>query len=106
MTLSLYADECVSAQIIAGARRRGTDIVTVQEEGLLGAVDAEHVERAKQLGRIILTEDYDFVADPGALERGLIFIKPTTTVGDAIRHIVELATLLDPIDMEHRIEWV
>ncbi|MCP4113138.1 MAG: hypothetical protein GY749_47680 [Desulfobacteraceae bacterium] len=45
--IKFYLDEHVSKAIAKGLRRRGIDVITVVEAGLLGATDEEHLERAK-----------------------------------------------------------
>lgn len=57
MTLLLYADECVDARIVAGLRRRGFEIVTAADVGLLGAADERHMAQAIATSRSIVTAD-------------------------------------------------
>ncbi len=112
MPLPLYADECVDGRIVAGLRRRGVDLVTAGDQNLLGASDEQHVGRATQLGRVVVTSDRDFFAIAnGLLARGtpfpgLLFIQSTATVGDAVRAIEEVAAFKEPGDMENMIEWI
>ena len=95
MPLRLYADECVNARIVAGLRRRGVDVVTAADNGLLSASDELHVERALALGRAVVTSDRDFLVIVSAILvrgesfPGLIFIQPRSTLGDAVRRIAE-----------------
>lgn len=112
MPLRVYADECVDARIVAGVRRRGVDMVTAADEGMLGRADQDHLTRAIDLGRIVLSADHDFLrlaqerveaADPFP---GLIFILPATRVGDAVRAIALMAETLSPDNLKGWIEWV
>src|SRR5436309_2179748 len=61
LPLRLYADECVDARIVAGLRRRGVDMVTAADAGMLGGADADHLARAIDLGRIVVSADSDFL---------------------------------------------
>ena len=112
MALRLYVDECVNARIVAGLRRRGVDVVTAADEGLLSASDEPHLERPTALGRTIVTSDRDFFAIVSAVLisgdsfRGLIFIQPRSTLGEAVRRIAQAAKAFDPKDIENRIEWI
>jgi hypothetical protein len=69
----------------------GRHVVTAADERLLGASDQQHMERATALGRVVLTADEDFfviVRDRFARNvsfPGLMFLKPNTDVGRAIR---------------------
>jgi hypothetical protein len=49
VALKLYADECVDARIVAGLRRRGVDVHTAAEQGLL-ADAAEILEPTDMVG--------------------------------------------------------
>ncbi len=112
MPLRLYADECVDARVVAGLRRRGVNITTAGDQGLLGRPDEHHLLRAAELGRIVVTCDGDFLrlvrerTERRERHDGLIFILPRTTVGDAVRAIALAAEVLDPPDMADWIEWV
>jgi hypothetical protein len=112
MPLKLYADECVDQRIIAGLRRREIDILTAADEGLLGAPDEHHLARASELSRPIITADDDFLRlaharrEAGAAFPGVIFILPSTSVGDAVRGITLLASVLAAGDVENWIEWI
>ena len=112
MALDLYADECVDHRIVTGLRRRHISVISAHDEGLLGASDERHLQRAVELGRTIVTEDHDFLvmvserAEEAMKSPGLIFILPGTSVGDAIRSIHLIATVFEPNELEDRIEWV
>ncbi|MDM8523822.1 DUF5615 family PIN-like protein [Desulfococcaceae bacterium HSG8] len=59
--IKFYLDEHVSKAVAKGLRRRGIDVITVVEAGLLGETDEEHLERAKSERRTIFTQDDDFL---------------------------------------------
>jgi predicted nuclease of predicted toxin-antitoxin system len=61
LPLRLYVDECVDARIITGLRRRGIPVTTAADQDLLGAEDEVHLEQAKFLGMVLVTNDYDFL---------------------------------------------
>lgn len=112
MALRLYADECVDARIVAGLRRRGVDVLSAAEAGLLGHPDERHLEKARALSRVILSRDQDFLvlahrcASEAIPFPGLIFIQPKGTVGEVIRSVTLLTELLAPEDIAGWIEWV
>ena len=56
-----YTDEHVGRAVVRGLRQRGADILTVSEAGMLGASDEEHLERARVEGRVLFTQDDDFL---------------------------------------------
>ena len=61
MALSLLCDEHIPFPIIKGLRRRGLDVIVVQEIGLSSADDDLIIEEALKSGRIIYTQDADFL---------------------------------------------
>jgi hypothetical protein len=112
VALRLYFDECVDARIIAGTRRRSIDSVTAADEGLLAASDEDHLLRATQLGRVVVSADEDFFRlvharrEAGLTFPGLLFVPNGTAVGPAVRGVEIAATVFDPADMVDQIEWV
>jgi predicted nuclease of predicted toxin-antitoxin system len=112
MSLRLYADECVDARIVAGLRRRGIEVLTAGDEGLLGATDEAHLQRATDLSRVVVSNDQDFLrlandrAMSGTGHPGLIFIRPRTRVGDAVLGVALIAHAKTPDAMCDWIEWV
>ena len=112
MALLLYADECVDARIVAGLRRRGFEVMTAVDAGLLGAADERHMAQAIAMSRSILTGDQDFLrladkyVSTGVQFPGLIFILPSAQVGDTVRAVALLAEVLHPREIASWIEWV
>ncbi len=57
-----YIDENLHGPITEGLRRRGVDVLTVQEDGHTGLVPDDLVlDRAGELGRLMVTQDKDFL---------------------------------------------
>ena len=87
-------------------------MVTAREQGLLSATDHQHLQRASELGRAIVTADVDFLViarEPlarGDSFPGLLFIQQHTPVGEAIRAIADAAEILDPADITNGVEWI
>jgi hypothetical protein len=46
----LLTDENIAPEVVEGLRRRGCDLRTAAEEGLIGRPDAELLERANDQG--------------------------------------------------------
>jgi Domain of unknown function (DUF5615) len=56
--IAFYADENVDQRITNGLRRRGVDVLTAQEAGLLGTIpDVQHLEFAIARGRALRSQD-------------------------------------------------
>ena len=61
MPNSLYMDVHVPAAITAGLRQRGFDVLTCQDDGTTQLTDDEVLLRATRLGRVLFTQDEDFL---------------------------------------------
>ncbi len=78
--IALYMDENVPFAVTLGHRRRGVDVVTVQEDGRRGAPDPAVLDRAAALARVVFTNDEDFLAEAARRQRagetfmGVIYI--------------------------------
>jgi Domain of unknown function (DUF5615) len=61
--LRFHLDEHIDPAIADGLRRRGIDVTTTARAGLRGARDKDHVEFARAQGRVVVTQDPDFLRD-------------------------------------------
>ena len=59
--LRFYLDEQMPVVIAAELKRRGIDTITVNELGLRGDADVNHLQRATEMGRVLCTMDDDFL---------------------------------------------
>lgn len=76
-------DEHVARSVVAGLRRRGVDVLTVPEAGMRGAADVEHLRLAASQGRVIFTQDDDFLRlhAQGLRHSGIVCAPQHTPVG-------------------------
>jgi predicted nuclease of predicted toxin-antitoxin system len=63
MSLALYMDEHIHSAITVGLRLRDVDVLTVQEDGLAGTPDPILLDRAMELGRVMFSQDQDFLIE-------------------------------------------
>ena len=103
-----YADEHVAGAVIRGLRQRGVDVLSVPEAGLLGASDEEHLERAAAEGRVLLTQDDDFLRlhAHGADHAGIAYAPQGTSIGKIVRGLMLIREILDPDDMKGHVEYL
>jgi predicted nuclease of predicted toxin-antitoxin system len=98
--LSAYADEHVVSAIVQALRLRGMDVITVQERQGEGTSDADVLAEATRIGRVVLTNDTDFLAMAAQLAtRGEpfapIFFWPQQSgrrVGEIVRSVIREAS--------------
>ena len=69
MSLGLYMDVHAPRPITRGLRRRGVDVLTAQEDGTARAPDPELLHRARELGRILFSQDEDLIVEAVKCQR-------------------------------------
>ena len=69
MSLGLYMDVHVPLPITRGLRRRGVDVLTAQEDQTTRLPDPELLRRARELGRILFSQDEDLIAEAVRCQR-------------------------------------
>ena len=111
MSLLLYADHNFHAAITAGVRRAGVNVLTSMEDGTTTLDDAAILDRAMALGRVVVTHDYDFIAEAAKrlLDRtpfaGVIHLDAMrTTIGHAIAELSLVAFIYNTPEFMSRLE--
>jgi len=108
--MKIYADENIERSIIEGLIRRGINVISVVESGYIGKPDIFHINKAKELKAVILTHDIDFLkiaTNPNITHGGIIFAHPKNiSIGQCIRGVELITTLLTEKDMENHIEFL
>jgi len=109
MALPLLCDEHIPYPVIEGLRRRGLDVLVVQEIGLSSAEDVTVMDKAREEGRIIYTWDADFLRlhQAGHQHAGIFYHYPLAySVGEAIRRVALACEVLSAEEMKDRIEFL
>ena len=113
MAVPLYMDHHVKAAVTNGLRSRGVDVITSAEDGTAESGDYEILARATQQGRAVFTQDDDFLSiahewlAKGREFAGLVYAHQLAiTIGQAIRDLELIATVLEPDEMKNRIEFL
>jgi hypothetical protein len=70
VSLPLYLDHHVRSAVAKGLRRRGIDVLTALEDGRADVADDVLLARATDLGRVVFTQDDDFLAIADAWRQG------------------------------------
>ncbi len=87
MTIRFHLDESMPNVVAEGLRRRGFDITTSIEAGLITATDPEQLAFSLREGRLLITRDQDFLrlSAQGAEHAGIVFWTERRSVGQLIR---------------------
>ena len=104
-----HLDENVNPAIADGLRRRGVDVTTTQQCGLIGKSDLEQLEFSSTAGRVIYTQDEDFLAFAHATSKhaGIVYCKQgTQTIGRIIEYLEMLHICMTPEEMIGNVEFL
>jgi hypothetical protein len=113
MPIRLMMDVQVRRQITIGLRLRGVDVRTAQEDGSDRLPDPALLDRARELGRALFSQDDDLLVEANARQHagihfaGVIYAPQLAiTVGQAVRDLELIAKVYDPSDMADRVEFL
>ena len=103
-----YTDEHVPRAVVRGLRARGVDVVTTPEAGLMNATDQQHLEFASREGRVMFTQDEDFLKfhAAGLEHAGIVYAHQGTSIGDVIRGLMLVRQLLSAEEMKQQVEFL
>ena len=106
--IKFYTDEHVSKAVVMGLRRRGVDVLTVPEAGTLGASDEEHLRRAREEGRVIFSQDDDFLrlAAMGADHAGIVYANQKSAIGEIISGLMLIHWVLEADEMIGHVKYL
>lgn len=106
--IQFYLDEHVPRAVTEGLRRRGVDVLTAQEAGMLQATDEQHLAFALSEGRVIVTQDAGFLRlhTAGRPHAGIVYAPQQTAVGTIVRGLMLIYDILGPEDMANHVEFL
>ena len=108
-TIRFHLDENCHRAIADGLRRRGVDVTTTPEVGLLQASDDEQLAYALPRGRVIFTQDRDFLRlhASGVPHPGIAYCdKDAKSIGEIIMMLVLIWEIYDAEEMVNRVEFL
>ena len=106
--VSFYTDEHISGAVINGLRRLGADVLSTPEAGMLGATDDRHLALASDLGRVLVTQDRDFLRlnRQGFPHTGIVYADEGTSISRMIRGLRRVYETKTPEDMIGWLEYI
>lgn len=108
-TIRYHLDEHIDFAVAQGLRRRGIDITTTADAGLLGANDTDLIAFAVSDGRVIVSNDHDLLRlhDQGVEHPGIAYgHQQSRTIGETIRALELIWEILDPEEMRNRVQFI
>ena len=111
--IRIYTDESVDVAIAQGLQRRGVEAFSARDRDKLGLTDEEQLIFASEEKCTIFTHDNDFLRiaarwiDDGRTHHGVIYCHQNAhEIGDCIRNLKILVTVLTQEDMIDHIEFL
>lgn len=106
--IRLHADEQIARSVVRGLRARGVDISTTPETRLRGSEDPAQLAHAFGNGRVLLTQDADFLRmhAAGQQHAGIIYAAQGKSIGAMIRGTMLIVDLLDAESMAQHVEYI
>jgi hypothetical protein len=107
--IRFHLDEHVSSAVAAGLRHRGVDVTTADDAGLIAAKDVEHLAFAAASGRVLVTQDVDFLRlhAEGVAHAGIAYChQQSRTIGEMLRRLVVIHSVLSPEEMTNSVEFL
>ena len=103
-----YTDEHVPRAVVDGLRHHGADVLTTPEAGMLGRDDPDHLALAHWEGRVLYTQDDDFLtlAASGVPHSGIAYLRQGEGIGRAVRGLLVIHQGLSAEDMVGRIVFL
>ena len=98
MSVAFYMDEHVHGSITLALRKKGIDVLTVQQDGMTSMADSGVLDRAAVLQRVVFTNDDDFLREATRRQKlgisfaGVIYGHPLrVTIRDCIEALEVIA---------------
>lgn len=107
--MQFHLDEHVTPEIAEALRRRGVNVTTTADAGLLSAPDEAHVAYALREKRVIFTNDRDFLRlhSAGVEHCGIVYCAPQSkSIGEIFRHLALMHDCLEEDDMRGQVEYL
>ena len=113
MAIKLYMDHNVPRAISEGLRARGVDILTSFEDRTNELNDADLLDRANEMGRVLFSRDYNLLQEAKKRQRnktpfrGIIYAHQLrVSIGGCIHDLEIIAKAGEPEDLESRVEYL
>jgi hypothetical protein len=107
--MKFHTDDHIAAAVAMGLRRRGLDVTTTVQAGLLGSADEAQLAYCRREGRVMVSHDPDMLrlGAAGILHPGIAYChnqkyKP----GELILRLLALAGRVSAEEMKGRVEFL
>ncbi len=113
MAVRLYMDQHVPGPITKSLRLRGVDVITAYEDGASELEDSALLDRTTELGRVLFTQDNDFLAEGTYRQRneipfaGVIYAhQRDVPMGVCIEDLAIITQVENPEDLMNNVLFI
>jgi uncharacterized protein with PIN domain len=107
--IKFHLDENITLAIANGLRRRGIDVTTTPEQGMIGQSDEQQLEFAISQNRVIFTQDTDFLRlhHAGFSHSGIVYCsQKSKSIGETLQGLILVWEVIDAEEMHNRLEYL
>jgi predicted nuclease of predicted toxin-antitoxin system len=108
--VKFYLDEMIARPVASQLQRRGIDVLTAVDAGMVYKDDLEHLAFATEQGRVLVTFDRKFagVTSQTSAHAGLICltVEQQNDIGAMVRVLAEFAELMTGEDATGQVFWL
>jgi predicted nuclease of predicted toxin-antitoxin system len=113
MPINFYMDHHVPRAVTLGLRLRKADVITAYEDGTSEIDDAEILDRAGELGRVLFTRDDDLLAEAtrrqqeGIPFHGIVYAHQLrVSIGRCVEDLGLIAKVAEPVDLMDQVVFL
>jgi predicted nuclease of predicted toxin-antitoxin system len=107
MAIRFYTDEHVHPGIAKALRKNNIDVLTAQQAGMLDVGDNSHLQFATSQGRVMITQDEDFLKLHSKMNhKGIAYAHQRTTMRQIIEGLLLLYEAMTEEEMENHVEYL
>ena len=106
--IKFYADVHIARAIAEALQREGADFVLACDRGRHNADDEAHLTQAHKEGRVVVTQDEDFLNlhQHGAEHSGIVYFPQGAGIGYMVKQLVLLYAVCTAAEMRGRVEFL
>ncbi len=107
--IKFHLDENITLAIGNGLRRRGIDVTTTPEEGIMGQSDEQQLAFSLSQERVIFTQDTDFLRlhHAGLSHAGIVYCPQTSkSIGEILQGLVLIWEVVNAEEMNNHLEYL
>ena len=113
MPITFYMDHHVPRAVTLGLRLPKADVITAYEDGTSEIDDAEILDRAGELGRVLFTRDDDLLAEATRRQRegipfhGIVYAHQLrVSIGRCVVDLELIAKVAEPVDLMDQVVFL